>query len=94
MAKLMAFRLRYTDAARRDLINLPGNYRQRLRRIIESLAGQPRPHGAKELRERPDRYRIRVDRWRLIYRIDEADGVVLVLRVRPKTGPETYDEIE
>jgi mRNA interferase RelE/StbE len=90
----MAYRLRYSFAAYRDLTELPGNYRQRVRRAIESLAVQPRPAGAKELRERPGRYRLRLDRWRLIYRIDEADGVVLILRVRVKTGPETYLDIE
>lgn len=88
------FRLKYTDTARRDLANLPGNYRRRLRRTIEALADQPTPPGAKELRGRPGRYRIRMERWRLIYRIDVADGVVLILRVRRKTGAETYDNIE
>jgi mRNA interferase RelE/StbE len=90
----MAYRLRYTDAARRDLAELPGNYRHRFRRALDELAVRPRPSAAKELRERPGRYRIRIDRWRLIYRIDESDGVILVLRVRRKTGPETYLDIE
>ncbi|MCC7020563.1 MAG: type II toxin-antitoxin system RelE/ParE family toxin [Ardenticatenales bacterium] len=90
----MAYRLRYADAARRDLLDLAGNYRQRMRRTIEALAVQPKPAGAKELRERPGRYRIRVDRWRLIYRLDEEAGLVLILRVRRKSGPETYDDIE
>jgi mRNA interferase RelE/StbE len=90
----MTYRLQYTAAARRDLGAVPGNYRQRLRRKIEALADQPTPAGAKELRERPGRYRIRVDRWRLIYRVDAEAGVVLILRVRRKTGPETYDDIE
>lgn len=90
----MEYRLRYTDAARRDLAGLPGNYRQRFRRAIEALAVKPRPTGARELRERPGRYRIRIDRWRLIYRIEESSGVVLVLRVRRKSGPETYLDIE
>ncbi len=32
--------LRYTDTARRDLAELPGNYRQRFRRAIEALAAR------------------------------------------------------
>lgn len=90
----MTYRLQYTAAARRDLADVPGNYRQRLRRNFEALADQPTPPEAKELRERPGRYRIRLDRWPLIYRVDEEAGVVLVLRVRRKTGPETYADIE
>jgi mRNA interferase RelE/StbE len=89
----MTCQLRYTDAARRDLADVPGNYRQRLRRTIEALASQPWPAGAIELRERPGRFRIRVDQWRLIYRVDEVEEVVLILRVRRKTGPETYEGI-
>jgi mRNA interferase RelE/StbE len=88
------YRLQYTDAARRDLADVPGNYRQRLRRRIEGLVDQPTPPEAKELRGRPGRYRIRVDRWRLIYRVDTEDHVVLILRVRRKTGPETSSDIE
>lgn len=90
----MAHRLKYTDAARRDLIEVPGNYRQRLRRTIEALASQPSPPAAKELRQRPGRYRIRIDRWRLIYRIDDDAGIILILRVRRKSGPETCEDVD
>jgi mRNA interferase RelE/StbE len=88
----MTYRLRYTDTAWRDLRDVPGNYRHRFRRLIESLTVEPRTKGAKELRERPDRYRIRVDRWRLIYRVDDEEALVIILRVRLKTGPDTYQE--
>lgn len=42
----------------------------------------------------PNRYRIRADHWRLIYRIYADEIVVLLLDIRYKTGPETYDAIE
>ena len=61
----MRYRLKYTEEARQDLHRLPGFYWQRIRRLIESLAENPRPGVAKELRDRPDRYRIRVDDWRM-----------------------------
>lgn len=90
----MRYQINYTDEARRSLRTLPGNYRQRIRRLVESLADEPRPQQAIELRDMPNRYRIRVDHWRLIYRIYDDEIVVLVLDIRYKTGPETYDEIE
>jgi hypothetical protein len=31
---------------------------------------------------------------RLIYRVFDEDGAVVLLRVRLKTGPEIYEEIE
>ena len=90
----MRYQINYADEARRSLRTLPGNYRQRIRRLVESLADEPRPRQAIELRDMPNRYRIRVDHWRLIYRIYDDEIVVLVLDIRYKTGPETYDEIE
>ena len=90
----MAYQIRYTEAAKRDLRTLPGNYRQRVHRLIESLPATPRPRSAKELRDRPNRFRIRVNGWRLVYRIDEDEETILVLRVRRKAGPATYEDIE
>jgi mRNA-degrading endonuclease RelE of RelBE toxin-antitoxin system len=84
------YRLSYTDEARRALRSLPGRYRQRARRIIESLAHEPTPPPAEELRDLPHRYRIPLNGWRIIYRVDAADGALIILAVRLKTGPETY----
>ena len=90
----MAYQISYTETARHDLRLLPGNYRQRLKRLIESLVEMPRPLSAKELRAMPNHYRIRVDNWRLIYRVDDDTSGVLILCVRYKTGPETYQNLE
>ncbi len=90
----MRYRINYSDEARRALRTGPGNYRQRIRRLIESLANNPRPKDAKELRDLSNRYRIRLDRWRLIYRVDNEDITILILRVRCKTGPEAYENLE
>ena len=73
---------------------MPGNYRQRARRLIEALTDAPRPSGAKELRDLPGRYRIRLNGWRIIYHLDDENLIILILRVRRKTGPETYQDIE
>ena len=90
----MPYRIRYTEAAKRDLRRVPGSYRKRFRRLIESLSTTPRPRRAKELRQRPNRYRIRINGWRLIYRIDDDEGEILIVRVRLKTGTATYQDIE
>jgi mRNA-degrading endonuclease RelE of RelBE toxin-antitoxin system len=52
------------------------------------------PPGAKELRDLPGRYRIRLERWRLIYRVEQDELLVLILRVPLKSGPETYQDLE
>lgn len=90
----MHYQIRYTGEARHALQNMPGNYRQRARRLIESLFNTPRPATAKELRDLPNRYRIRLNGWRIIYRVDDEDGVIIILRIRQKSGPETYTKLE
>jgi mRNA-degrading endonuclease RelE of RelBE toxin-antitoxin system len=61
---------------------------------VNALAANPRPRDAKELRGMPGRYRIRLSKWRIIYRVDDENQVVLILRVRRKVGPETYEDME
>jgi mRNA-degrading endonuclease RelE of RelBE toxin-antitoxin system len=94
------YQIRYTEEAKRALPDLPGNYRQRIRREIEALADNPRPSKAVPLRaereraDPPERYKIVFDRWRLIYRVIEDERTVRILRIRLKTGPETYEGLE
>jgi mRNA interferase RelE/StbE len=88
------YKIKVTETAEKELRRLPGNVRQRARRMVSILAGDPRPSGAKELRDRPGRYRLRLDGWRVIYRVDDEDETVTVLRVRRKVGPETYEDTE
>jgi len=87
------YQLKYTDDARRALRTAPGFYRQRFKRAIEELANNPRPDNAEDTRE-PNRYKIKFGRWRLIYDVNDDSGIVRILRIRLKTGPETYRGLE
>lgn len=89
----MPYRVKVTDDAAREIVHLPGNVRQRVRHLVRTLAEHPLPSGARELRGYAGYYRVRLDRWRVIYRVYEDDQVVLVLRVRRKSGPETYEAL-
>ena len=64
----MTYRLRITETAKQELRRLPGYVRQRARNIAKALADDPRPSEAKELRDMPGRYRIRLVKWRVIAR--------------------------
>jgi mRNA-degrading endonuclease RelE of RelBE toxin-antitoxin system len=90
----MPYRIRVTDTAKLELRRLPGNVRQRARRPVESLAENPSPSRAKELRGLPGRCRVPLLDWRIIYGVDKDAETVLVLTIRRKTGPETYQDIE
>ncbi len=90
----MAYRIELTKTSAKEIRELPGHIRQRARRLVDGLAENPRPAGSQELRDLPGRYRVRLDRWRIIYRVDYDAELVTLLRVRLKTGPETYEALE
>ena len=88
------YRIRIATTADREIRRLPGHVRQRARRAIQELAQEARPGDAEELREKSGFYRLRLDGWRIVYRVDDENQVVRILRVRVKTGPETYENLE
>ena len=70
-------------AARRQLAALPADIQRRIGRVIDGLAAQPRPRGAKLLAGRPDEriWRIRVGDHRVLYEILDGELVVLVAAI-------------
>lgn len=85
-----------TSDALLEIKGLPGNMRQRIKRAIDKFADNPRPSGAKAL-DLPgidfEVWRLRIDKWRIIYAITESDKVVDVLGVR-KRPPYDYGDLE
>jgi mRNA interferase RelE/StbE len=63
-------------------IEAVGQKKDRRRTVssIHSLAADPRPAGCEKLSGEPDRYRLRVGRYRIIYSIGDAGLVVVVVR--------------
>ncbi len=93
----MRYRLSLSPETQRDLKTLPGNYRQRIRKLIQALADDPRPPNSKELDfviEEGEVRRIRVDHWRIVYSVIETaflqQVVIAGIRRRP---PYDYDDI-
>jgi mRNA interferase RelE/StbE len=79
----------------REMKDLPGNMRQRVKRAVDALADDPRPTRSQSLDiagfERELR-RIRLDRWRVVYTITDTDRAVDVLAVR-KRPPYDYGDL-
>ena len=88
----MNYRLEYSTEANRALRTAPGYYRQIFKRAIGELARDSRPANAEALRE-ADYYELKFGRWRVIYHVRADKGIVRILRVKIKTGPETYEGI-
>jgi len=81
--------------ARQEIRELPGHMRQRIRRAIDDLGNDPRP-GPSKLLTYPsldlELRRIRLDRWRIVYAIDEAQAFIDVIAVR-KRPPYDYGDL-
>lgn len=87
------YRLEIKTMVLRQIEALPGRYRQRIRRTIAELVTEPRPQRALPLRTFPNRYRIRVDDYRIVYRIEDDLLIVEVVKVGRKSGPEFYTDV-
>jgi len=85
------FRVELTRAAERELRKLPANAAARLRGPILALGSDPRPQGASALTGTPF-LRLRVGELRVIYLVDDARRLVVVLRVA-RRAESTYRRI-
>jgi len=85
------FRVELTRAAEREFRKLPANAAARLRGPILALGSDPRPQGASALTGTPF-LRLRVGELRVIYLVDDARRLVVVLRVA-RRAESTYRRI-
>ena len=81
----MNYRIELAPPAKAEIRGLPGNLRSQALKLIAALAEEARPPRARELRGKPNIYRIWLaGRWRIVYEIDEENRRLLVLRVQSK----------
>ena len=92
---MSAYTVYVTPAALREIKDLPGHVRQRVRRALDAFADNPRPPGSKKL-DLPELdcnlWRLRLDKWRIVYAISEAEKAVDVLAIR-KRPPYDYGDL-
>lgn len=89
----MSYRIDYSKEAYQDIRDIPTYFRNRIRAAIDALQEDARPLKSKELRDLPGIRRIRLDIWRIIYNIDDENAEILIIRIKRKTGPETYENL-
>ncbi len=85
-----------TPAALKEIKDLPGHMRQRVRRAVDDLADNSHPSGSKTLDVSgvdSEILRLRLEKWRIIYAVSEADKIIDVLAVR-KRPPYDYGDLE
>ncbi|HEY8653639.1 MAG TPA: type II toxin-antitoxin system RelE/ParE family toxin [Dermatophilaceae bacterium] len=77
----MSYAIEVLPAAERDLRKVHPQMRARIRGAVLKLAADPRPPGARALKNRPGYLRVRVGDYRIIYTIEDDVLRVLVVRV-------------
>jgi len=78
---MASFRLVTKRSAAKEIERLPTKkLRRAIVRRIQSLADEPRPPGCVKL-SGADKYRIRIGDYRILYRIDGDELIVVVVRV-------------
>jgi mRNA interferase RelE/StbE len=77
----VSYAIEVLPAAERDLRKVHPQMRARIRGAVLKLAADPRPPGARALKNRPGYLRVRVGDYRIIYTIEDDVLRVLVVRV-------------
>ncbi|MEZ4556888.1 MAG: type II toxin-antitoxin system RelE/ParE family toxin [Caldilineaceae bacterium] len=86
----MQWRIRISAGVRRSIAKLPTRIRDEVIDVLRDLRDDPRPAYSKPLgRELQGLRTIRIDGWRLVYSVNDADQIVLVVAIRQR-GPNTY----
>ena len=79
---MAAYSLSIKASARKELEDAnPKALRQLLVKRIQALAEDPRPQGSEKLAGHADRYRVRQGSCRIVYRIDDALGEVIIFKI-------------
>ncbi len=77
----MTYAISWTPQAQRQAHSLDATVARRVFAAVARLAVDPRPSGVKKLVGADDLWRIRVGDWRVIYRVRDAELIVLIVRV-------------
>lgn len=77
---MASYKLVFKKSVAKDLRPLPKQDVKRILQRIRSLADDPRPAGCEKLSGQ-ERYRVRQGVYRIIYEIEDARLVVLVVKV-------------
>lgn len=99
---MASYHVEVTSQVQKEIRQLPGNIRQRVWRMLQTLKEQPRPENSKtldlsktglQLASTVEILRIRMDVWRVIYVVEEEIRLVSILAIR-RRPPYQYEDIE
>ncbi len=77
----MIYGIEWRPAAIKAVENLPRDVARRVYKRVGDLANNPRPNGSEKLAGGENEYRVRVGAYRIIYSVQDAVLLVLVVRI-------------
>lgn len=80
-----------TRSVQKQLDDLPEEFRLRVLIAIDQLKEEPRPNGVKKLKGTKNEYRVRLSDYRLRYKINDKE--LLILLIYCKHRSEVYRDL-
>jgi mRNA interferase RelE/StbE len=75
------YHIEFLKTAQKELFKLPKEIQERIAVKIDSLADDPYPADTKKLKNGDGRFRIRVGDYRIIYRLEDKQLVILIIKI-------------
>ena len=82
---MASYELVFRKSVAKDLRAFPKQEVKRIMQRIQSLADDPRPTGCEKLSGQ-ERYRVRQGAYRIIYEIEDARLIVLIVKIGHRRG--------
>jgi mRNA interferase RelE/StbE len=78
----MSYTVIIENKAQKEFLKLSPPQDNSVRKAIDGLEIQPRPHGVKKLSGTTNGHRVRAGNYRILYTIDDRERIVTVYRIR------------
>ena len=74
------YHVKIAPTAHKQILALPAKTQKMIFKLVESLAVNPRPHGAKKVDGMTGLYASHAEHVRLIYKIDDQEILLLIVK--------------
>ena len=79
------YAITFARSARRELENMERPLARRILAKIEEFVAEPRPVGCRKLKGSNNLWRLRVGDYRIVYTVDDSQGLVDIVAVRHRS---------
>lgn len=87
-------RISFSQQALKFLKKIPIKHGQQIDRTLRALKEQAMPHDAKRLKGTSEYFRVNIGEYRIIYRIDPANELLIVALIGKRNDGEVYKQFK